>query len=122
MPGETTLGVRAESLSDFCARVFQTMGVPEEDARITAEVLVTADLRGVDSHGVARLRRYVNGLARDASRRRVFRRLMQVAESLNATVIAEGLEHPDDVGALQDLGVQYAQGFLLGRPVPLEAS
>jgi len=62
MPRETTPGVQAESLSDFCVRVFQKMGVPEEDARITADVLVTADLRGIDSHGVARLRRYVNGL------------------------------------------------------------
>jgi len=42
--------------------VFQKLGIPEEDARITADVLVAADLRGVDSHGVARLRRYVNGL------------------------------------------------------------
>jgi len=54
--------VWAEPLRDFCVRVFTEMGVPEEDARITADVLVTADLRGIDSHGVARLRRYVNGL------------------------------------------------------------
>lgn len=54
--------VRAEPLQDFCVRVFEKMDVPEEDARITAGVLVTANLRGVDSHGVARLRRYVNGL------------------------------------------------------------
>jgi LDH2 family malate/lactate/ureidoglycolate dehydrogenase len=38
------------------------MGVPEGDDRVTAEVLVTADLRGIDSHGVARARRYVQGL------------------------------------------------------------
>jgi LDH2 family malate/lactate/ureidoglycolate dehydrogenase len=36
--------------------------VPAEDARITADVLVTSDLHGIDSHGVARLRRYVEGL------------------------------------------------------------
>ena len=54
--------VRAEILQDFCVRVFEKMGVPEKDARITAGVLVTANLRGIDSHGVARLRRYVNGL------------------------------------------------------------
>ncbi|TEU10095.1 MAG: Ldh family oxidoreductase [Anaerolineales bacterium] len=54
--------VRAESLKRFCERVFQKMGISEEDARITAAVLVAADLRGIDSHGVARLRRYVNGL------------------------------------------------------------
>jgi len=35
------------------------MGCPEEDAHQAAEVLVSADLRGVDSHGVARLSGYV---------------------------------------------------------------
>jgi L-2-hydroxycarboxylate dehydrogenase (NAD+) len=62
MSGERELRVRAEPLKEFCVRVFQEMGVPEEDARITTDVLVAANLRGVDSHGVARLRRYVNGL------------------------------------------------------------
>jgi LDH2 family malate/lactate/ureidoglycolate dehydrogenase len=38
------------------------MGVSPEDARITTDVLVQANLRGIDSHGVARLARYVNGL------------------------------------------------------------
>jgi LDH2 family malate/lactate/ureidoglycolate dehydrogenase len=38
------------------------MGVSRGDARITADVLVQANLRGIDSHGVARLPRYVNGL------------------------------------------------------------
>jgi LDH2 family malate/lactate/ureidoglycolate dehydrogenase len=33
--------------------------VPEQDAQITADVLVEADLRGVDSHGVARLHQYI---------------------------------------------------------------
>lgn len=35
------------------------MGCPEEDARLATEVLLAADLRGVDSHGVARLSGYV---------------------------------------------------------------
>lgn len=54
--------VRAEALKEFCVRVFRALDVPEEDARITADVLVQADLRGIESHGVARLRRYVDGL------------------------------------------------------------
>ncbi len=62
MPQQTGPRVRAENLKSFCVQVFQKMDIPEEDARITADVLVAADLRGVDSHGVARLRRYVNGL------------------------------------------------------------
>ena len=35
------------------------MGCPPEDARLATEVLLEADLRGVDSHGVARLSGYV---------------------------------------------------------------
>ena len=59
---ETASIVWADPLRDFCVRVFETMGVSSGDARITADVLVQANLRGIDSHGVARLVRYVNGL------------------------------------------------------------
>ena len=54
--------VQAEPLTNFCRDVFGRLKVPPEDARTAAEVLVAADLRGIDSHGVARLRRYVRGL------------------------------------------------------------
>ena len=62
MSREIAVQIQAEALTDFCVRVFQKMGIEERDARITAEVLVMADLRGIASHGVARLRRYVEGL------------------------------------------------------------
>jgi L-2-hydroxycarboxylate dehydrogenase (NAD+) len=42
-------------LTRFSARVLQKVGVPEEDAERTASMLVAADLRGIDSHGVAHL-------------------------------------------------------------------
>jgi LDH2 family malate/lactate/ureidoglycolate dehydrogenase len=54
--------VQAEALKAFCVRAFEKMGVSSEDAQITADVLVVANQRGIDSHGVARLARYVNGL------------------------------------------------------------
>jgi LDH2 family malate/lactate/ureidoglycolate dehydrogenase len=50
------------ALEQFCALVFQTLDVPAEDARIAASVLVAANARGIPSHGVARLQRYINGL------------------------------------------------------------
>ena len=62
MAEETEIRVQAETLRDFCGRALQRLGVAEEDAGITADVLVAADLRGISSHGVARLRRYVDGL------------------------------------------------------------
>ena len=54
--------VWAGPLTQFCQRVFEKLGVPSQDALATTEVLVLADLRGIDSHGVARLRRYYTGL------------------------------------------------------------
>jgi L-2-hydroxycarboxylate dehydrogenase (NAD+) len=54
--------VGREPLEQFCQAVFQTLNVPEEDARIAAAVLVAANARGIPSHGVARLQRYINGL------------------------------------------------------------
>jgi L-2-hydroxycarboxylate dehydrogenase (NAD+) len=62
MSDPSTLRVQAKTLSDFCVQVFRRVDVAEDDARIAADILVTADLRGVSSHGVAHLRRYVNGI------------------------------------------------------------
>src|SRR5436309_14522823 len=45
-------------LHEFCAGVFRHLGVPEAEARLAADVLSSADRRGIDSHGVARLRTY----------------------------------------------------------------
>jgi L-2-hydroxycarboxylate dehydrogenase (NAD+) len=47
-----------EQLFDFTVRVFRHLGVPDTDARTAATVLQAADLRGIDSHGVARLHTY----------------------------------------------------------------
>ncbi|WP_187264199.1 Ldh family oxidoreductase [Pontibacter beigongshangensis] len=46
-------------LFDFTQEIFTRMGCPPEDAKLATEVLLEADLRGVDSHGVARLSGYV---------------------------------------------------------------
>ena len=55
---ETSLNASARvdhrKLTHFVSLAFQKLGVPEEDAAIAANVLVMADLRGVDSHGVLR--------------------------------------------------------------------
>src|SRR3989475_6740751 len=52
-----------ERLHEFSRRVFVHVGVPEVDARRAADVLVAADLRGIDSHGVARLHSYFEMLS-----------------------------------------------------------
>ena len=53
---------RSEYLHEFSMRTFLHFGVPEEDARTAATVLQASDLRGIDSHGVARLHTYFDML------------------------------------------------------------
>lgn len=55
-------GISHIVLKKFVVAVLAKMGVPDKDADVTADVLVAANLRGIDSHGVARTRRYVQGL------------------------------------------------------------
>lgn len=49
----------AEELKRFSKEIFVSIGCPEAEAQQAADVLVSADLRGVDSHGVARLSGYI---------------------------------------------------------------
>jgi LDH2 family malate/lactate/ureidoglycolate dehydrogenase len=49
---------RAEDIKSYAVRFFMRHGVSEEDARIATDILVAADMRGVDSHGVIRLDTY----------------------------------------------------------------
>lgn len=51
--------VDKEVLRTFTIDIFMKMGVPPEDAALAANVLIKSDLRGIDSHGVARLSGYV---------------------------------------------------------------
>jgi L-2-hydroxycarboxylate dehydrogenase (NAD+) len=48
-----------QSLFSFSKNIFQKIGCSKEDAEIAARSLLSADLSGVDSHGVARLSGYV---------------------------------------------------------------
>jgi LDH2 family malate/lactate/ureidoglycolate dehydrogenase len=52
-----------EALREFSTRMFIHFGVPKIDAAQAADVLASADLRGIDSHGVARLHSYFDMLA-----------------------------------------------------------
>ena len=63
MEGVETKLFSAEMLREFCVRVFMHFGVPKSDAKLAADVLTAADLRGIDSHGVARMSSYVGQLS-----------------------------------------------------------
>jgi ureidoglycolate dehydrogenase (NAD+) len=56
--------VAAAELNHFARDVFESAGVAPGNAAIWAETLIWANLRGVDSHGVLRIPRYVELLAK----------------------------------------------------------
>ena len=57
-----TVKYPAEKLRDFSQKTFEFYDVPKEDAKLASEVLSMSDIRGIDSHGVARLHTYFDML------------------------------------------------------------
>ncbi len=55
---QDVLRYRKEDLVKYTIRFMDKLGVPEQDARILADVLISADIRGVSSHGLIRLSSY----------------------------------------------------------------
>ncbi len=62
----------------------------------------------------------VTGIEIDAARQAFVRTLVTFAEEHGCRVIAEGVETDAEREALHDAGVHLAQGYLLGRPVPVD--
>ncbi len=55
--------IQPVALIDFVSRIFQGAGAPEPAARMVAGSLVESDLVGHSSHGVVRVRQYLDGIA-----------------------------------------------------------
>jgi L-2-hydroxycarboxylate dehydrogenase (NAD+) len=51
--------IPVDELKQFIETSFIKLDIPEEDAKICAEILITSDLRGIESHGIGRLRMYI---------------------------------------------------------------
>ncbi|MDK2809484.1 MAG: hypothetical protein PWR27_193 [Petroclostridium sp.] len=62
LSNEQVLNIDSESLRDYCIKLLNKEGVPEEEAFYMADSLVVANLRGVDSHGVSRMPIYMKRL------------------------------------------------------------
>jgi EAL domain-containing protein (putative c-di-GMP-specific phosphodiesterase class I) len=62
-------------------------------------------------------RYFVDGCADDGDRRAMLRSVTSLARDFQSLVIAEGVERPDDLEVLRDLGIPLAQGYLLARPM-----
>lgn len=61
---------------------------------------------------------FVRTLTEDASNRQVVRAIVGVAHNFGVQTIAEGVESEEALTLLGEMGVDYAQGFHIGRPAP----
>ena len=75
-------------------------------------------LQSVPADVVKLDRSFVSGLAGDVRKSSIIVAVLGLATSLNMSVVAEGVEEPDDWRALAAAGCPAIQGYLISRPVP----
>ncbi|HEY59881.1 MAG TPA: Ldh family oxidoreductase [Anaerolineae bacterium] len=59
---EQIVRIPVDMLKEFICEVFMRCGIPNDDANICTEVLITSDLHGIESHGIGRLKMYYERL------------------------------------------------------------
>jgi len=64
-------------------------------------------------------RHFIDGIHRDPLKREFVGSILQIARASKAQVIAEGIELPEELAVLTEMGVDLVQGYLLGRPQEL---
>jgi LDH2 family malate/lactate/ureidoglycolate dehydrogenase len=79
--------IPVDTLRRFMEEVFERLGAPAEDARICADVLIASDLRGIDSHGVGRLKYYYDRIKAGVQQTVTH---MEIVKESEATVLVDG--------------------------------
>lgn len=65
-------------------------------------------------------RGFVTGMSADHAHAAIVQSLIELGHNLSMCVVAEGIESPDELAALQELECDLAQGYLIARPMPLD--
>lgn len=63
---------------------------------------------------------FVSHVDRSARKRRLIEAIVRMAETMSSKVIVEGVEREEERAVIEQLGVEFAQGYLLGRPLPAQ--
>lgn len=59
---------------------------------------------------------FINGIAHDRIKYHFVRAMQDLAEICNASLVAEGIEHPEDFICVRDMGIACGQGFFIAHP------
>lgn len=63
-------------------------------------------------------RSYISFCDQDAEKRAFLRNVRQLTRSMGITILAEGIERPEEVDVCRELGFDLAQGYYFGKPSP----
>lgn len=88
------MNVSADRLLDLADSILRAWGMPPDDARVTAQLLVETDLRAIDSHGVSMLPMYEGLWQRGTLNMRPARRVLKDSAVIALIDADRGLGHP----------------------------
>jgi L-2-hydroxycarboxylate dehydrogenase (NAD+) len=105
--------VPADILQRFVAQVFVALGTPPDDADICAEVLIASDLRGIESHGVGRLKVYYDRIRAGVQH---VKTEIEIVQETETTAVVDGHHGMGAVIATRSmrLAMDKAQQYGLG--------
>lgn len=101
MDEDVSLRIPVPALNTFCTKVLAKLGVPLDEARIVADNLIDADLRGVGSHGVVRFPIYVKRLEDGGTKARAEISILRQTRTTAVVDGGNGLGHLVGVRAMQ---------------------
>jgi diguanylate cyclase (GGDEF)-like protein/PAS domain S-box-containing protein len=131
-PGGAPLGITLEITERVLIRDPESVGERLTELKALG-VKLSMDDFGTGYSSLSNLRRYpfdslkidqhfVTGLLDREDDGTIVRAIIALAHGLGKTVVAEGVETPEQLAALRALGCDMAQGFYVGTPQPATAS
>ncbi|MHA2245006.1 MAG: Ldh family oxidoreductase [Candidatus Hodarchaeales archaeon] len=115
---EDIIYINVLTLHNFMQDVFIGLKVPEEEAKICADVLISSDLRGIESHGVQRLKMYYDRIISDIQKPTTEFKIIKETETTALIDAGHGMGHVAAYRAMKlaiDKAKQYGTGAVAVR-------
>ncbi len=103
--------IPVDTVSKFIVNVFEALGVPSGDAAQCADVLIAADLRGIESHGVGRLKYYYDRIVAGVQSTKTE---MEIVRESEATALVDGHHGMGHVIAHRSMRLAMDKALLFG--------
>jgi LDH2 family malate/lactate/ureidoglycolate dehydrogenase len=103
MSGGETIYATFDEMREFMRLAFIAVGVPAEEAAICADVLIESDKRGIDSHGVGRLKPIYIDRIKEGIQRPVTN--FEIIRETKSTAVVDGHDGMGHVIGVRSMGM-----------------